>query len=373
MNQRLGQIAWWARQGLLTAGAVIGVLCLLMTVGAALFGLRPLVFQSGSMSPTIQTGDLAISHDVDASSLHRGDIVSVPTGTGTRVTHRIVSVSRDGSDAVLRLRGDANKATDATSYRVGHADRVLFHLPRLGYVVGWMSGPMGLFLLGLYAAFLISVLVKKSPGNGSGTGTGTPGEPLSAEARVVPPSTPVRKVSARKESARKANDKGRLVATGGLSVLLAAGALAGVGVQSRVTPTLAAWTDPVNITGATFTSYVVPAPPSGTSSATCAVLPAGSGNEQGVTYSWASGSTGTVNYTTTVSPTTVILTQSTTTTSGGTTTLTLKYDAPKSPKGSQVTVTVQSSVPSAPTWTSSPVTLGKFTTGTQPSSAPTCG
>jgi len=366
MTGRLGQAVGWARQGLLTVGAVLGVACILLTLGAALFGLRPLVFQSGSMSPTIKTGDLAISHRVDASSLRKGDIVSVPTGTGTRVTHRIVSMTHEGSDAILALRGDANTATDATPYRVSHADVVLFHVPRVGYVVGWLSGPMGLFLLGLYAAFLVSVLVKRTPQSGSGAGG--PGEPLSAEERVVPPSIP-----ARKASARNANDKARLMATGGLSVLLAAGFLAGAGAQGSVTPTLAAWTDQTPITGATLTAYTVPPPPSGTTSAVCAVLSAGSGNEQGVTYSWSSGSTGTLSYATSVSPSTVVLTQSTTVTSGGTTTLTLKYDAPKSPKGTQVTVTVQSSVPSAPTWTSTPVTLGKFTTGAQPSSAPTCG
>ena len=149
MTARLGQAGRWARQGLLTVGAVLGVVCILMTLGAALFGLRPLVFESGSMSPTIETGDLAISRSVDASSLEKGDIVSVPTGTGSRVTHRVVSVEQVGSDAMLRLRGDANTATDATHYRVSHADRVLFHVPRLGYVVGWLSGPTGLFLLGL--------------------------------------------------------------------------------------------------------------------------------------------------------------------------------------------------------------------------------
>ena len=81
MNARLQHVTWWARQGLLTGGAVLGVVCILLTVGSALFGLRPLVFQSGSMSPTIKTGALAISHRVDAASLEKGQVVSVPTGT----------------------------------------------------------------------------------------------------------------------------------------------------------------------------------------------------------------------------------------------------------------------------------------------------
>ena len=364
MNTRLGQIAWWARQGLLTAGAVVGVVCILMTVGAALFGLRPLVFQSGSMSPTIQTGDLAISHRVDASSLHRGDVVSVPTGTGTRVTHRIVSVSHEGPDAVLRLRGDANNATDATSYRVSHADRVLFHLPRLGYVVGWLSGPMGLFLLGLYAAFLVSVLVKKSPGSSSGAGT--PGEPLSGEERLVPPSAPARKVSV-----RKANDTGRVMATGGLSVLLGVGALAGVGAQSAVTPTLAAWTDPTQITGASLTAYSVPAPATGGTGATCASLTNAPNKAQGVTYTWP---TQAGSYTYTASAPALTSPTATFSTSGSNTQLKITYDATDKNNRdiSRLSVTVQASPTAIPTWLSQPTTLGTFTTGQQPNDPAVC-
>ena len=37
MTGRLGQAVGWARQGLLTVGAVLGVACILLTLGAALF------------------------------------------------------------------------------------------------------------------------------------------------------------------------------------------------------------------------------------------------------------------------------------------------------------------------------------------------
>lgn len=252
MTGRLGQAGRWARQGLLTVGAVLGVVCILVTLGAALFGLRPLVFESGSMSPTIKTGDLAISRGVDASSLQKGDIVSVPTSTGSRVTHRIVSVEHVGRDAILRLRGDANTATDATHYRVSHADRVLFHVPRLGYVVGWLSGPTGLFLLGLYAAFLLSVLFRRSP-------AGVQAEPASAaplcsEMRVIPPSPR----AGRRKTPRK--KRGPRMLTGGLSLVLMVGLAAGALVQRSVTPTLAAWTDAATASGTTLTAYTVPAP-----------------------------------------------------------------------------------------------------------------
>ncbi len=192
---------------------MLGVVCILLTIASAVLGLRPLVFQSGSMSPTITTGALAISQRVDASSLEKGQIVSVPTSTGSRVTHRIVGVTHEGDTAILRLRGDANQATDSTPYRVTHADRVLFDVPGVGYAVGWMSGPIGLFLLGLYAAFLLSVLLKRSPEPSS--------HPLAAT---------------------------------GLALVLLGAVASELLVPLRVTPTLAAFTDSSGVSATTLTA-----------------------------------------------------------------------------------------------------------------------
>lgn len=261
MTQTLRRIAGWGRQVLLTSGAVIGVVCILLTLGGVLFGLRPLVFQSGSMSPAIGTGALALSHRVDAAGLEVGQIVSVPTDTDTRVTHRIIDVTHSGDSATLRLQGYANETADAQLYPVTHADVVVFSVPRLGYVVGGLTGPIGLFLLGLYAAFLISVLVKRPPDDPSGDGK--PDGPVAADERIAPTATPTLRSdlesSRRSASLRKANDKARLTVNAGLSVLLASGSLAGAGAARTVTPTLAAWSDPVSVSGAKLTAGTVPA------------------------------------------------------------------------------------------------------------------
>jgi signal peptidase I len=132
VTSRTEQARGWAREALLTIGAVVGGICLLVTVASALFGLRPLVFQSGSMSPTIGTGALALSHEVDASALHVGQVVSVPTGDGERVTHRIVGIAHDGPVTQLELRGDANAVSDPHTYRVTTADVVIAQVPWLG-------------------------------------------------------------------------------------------------------------------------------------------------------------------------------------------------------------------------------------------------
>ncbi len=100
MRSGSARVACGVRQVALTVGAVAGVLCILVTIAAFAFGVRPLVFQSGSMSPSIDTGALALARETRADDLRLGDIVSLPTAAGQRVTHRVVSVRAPG-----RVRG----------------------------------------------------------------------------------------------------------------------------------------------------------------------------------------------------------------------------------------------------------------------------
>src|SRR6478672_13379767 len=76
----------------LSLGAAIGVLCLVMTLAGVCFGVRPMVFLSGSMSPTIPAGSLALTRPVPAADLRPGDVVAAPLGDEL-VTHRIVAIT----------------------------------------------------------------------------------------------------------------------------------------------------------------------------------------------------------------------------------------------------------------------------------------
>jgi signal peptidase I len=210
----------------LALGAVLGSLCLLMALAAMAFDLRPLVFRSGSMAPTIGTGDLAVAQEVPASDLAVGDVVSVKTASGSRVTHRIVTVTQRGDRATLALKGDANTATDLEPYDVASADRVMFSVPKGGYVLAWLAGPLGLFLLGGYAVWLLMRVVRPRPAPGEAGRAGLP-----------------------------------VLATVTLLGVVAVG-VAGVGVQATAPWTLAAWTDAVGVSGTTLTAYTVPPSPS---------------------------------------------------------------------------------------------------------------
>ncbi|GAB3567320.1 hypothetical protein GCM10027344_29800 [Spelaeicoccus albus] len=157
----------WVRETALTVAAVIGVLCVLMAGAALVFGIKPLVFESGSMGPRIDTGALGVAISTPAHDLHVGDVVSVRDAAGDRVTHRIVGMTRGGNgQAVLTLRGDANTASDAEAYRVVEADRLLFSVNNLGYVVAALQSPAAIFLGGLLVGVLLMVAFRRSDSGG---------------------------------------------------------------------------------------------------------------------------------------------------------------------------------------------------------------
>jgi signal peptidase I len=162
------------REVVLTVGAVLGVLCLLSSAAAVAFDIKPIVFQSGSMSPTVDTGALGISRTVPAAELEVGDIVTVRTGTGVRVTHRIKDISHSGEKATLVLKGDANKVPDDKVYVVKSAPRLMFDIPRAGYVVSFISGPIGIFAGGLLVGVVLLMVFRPgSPRSKRPKGGGT--------------------------------------------------------------------------------------------------------------------------------------------------------------------------------------------------------
>jgi signal peptidase I len=247
------------REIALSSGAVVGVLCILAALLSFCFATRPLIFKSGSMEPTIGTGALALAKNTPAIDLKVGDIVMVKTSDGTNVTHRIVSVTPRSGRVDLILKGDANAAPDAHIYDVTEAERVLFAIPRAGYVASWMAGPMGLFLLGLYSAFLISVLATRDDRRDDG------GSPRPDE---QPPRVTV---------GRRSEHSSRRLAQRSSAVLIVM-TTAVTATVAGSEPSWAAWQDPTAVSGTTLSAHRVLPP----NSVTCS----GGGLGSSLTFSW---------------------------------------------------------------------------------------
>ncbi|MXV63831.1 signal peptidase I [Natronorubrum sp. JWXQ-INN-674] len=136
------------------AGAV--VLALLLLVGlVAVPGLvggdDAFVVTSGSMSPTIEAGDVIITQDVDPEEIESGDIVTFHDGSEANtgyVTHRVVDVVEENGERYFELQGDANDEPDEGLVPAEYAQGDLhLHVPYFGYLLLFARSSLGLFVL----------------------------------------------------------------------------------------------------------------------------------------------------------------------------------------------------------------------------------
>lgn len=233
------------RETILWVGAGLGSLCLVWTVAMFAFGLTPLVFTSGSMSPAIGAGDLGFATTVDGDEIAKGDIVSVIDDRGTRITHRATQVDRqDDGGAVLQLKGDANQAPDEQAYNVDQVERVLFSVPKAGYVVNAVGSPFGMFLGGL---LVMGVLVIAFRRNDDDHGDDEPSTPPSTDNTDPAPVEEPRE--------RRVGERARRVIGVGVGV----GALVAAGTMAMVQPTSAAFNDTAGLeTGSLGAASVQP-------------------------------------------------------------------------------------------------------------------
>lgn len=143
--------------------AVLGVVCVGVTIAATQLGLKPMVVKSGSMEPTIATGSMVLTRTIPASAIRVGDVVSVKRPDRTTVTHRVVTVTHNGTTATLVLKGDANTDPDPAPVMVSSAGRLVATLPVLGRVGAFLSSARGGFVLGwVVAGVMLSVVRRKS-------------------------------------------------------------------------------------------------------------------------------------------------------------------------------------------------------------------
>ena len=273
--RRNARAQFLAREVVLWVGAVTGLLCLTAAALAVFAGVTPLIFRSGSMSPDIPTGSLALAHAVPASEVAVGDVVSVPRADGVRVTHRVVETDDAGGAArSLVLKGDANPGTDPEPVVVAEADRVFWSTPRLGEWVDQAMAPGWVFVVGTLFGMLAMIGFRR-PLAEELAATATAPEPASAgevgaeEARTGPRDGP-------RHAAGRHRTSGVAVLSG-VVVLAVAASL----TVAPPEPTLAAFADTTRAAGAVSIGTVA-----GAVSLTCT---SGSGLLSNSTLGWTVG------------------------------------------------------------------------------------
>lgn len=111
--KRVARFAWEALSVALLGAAL--VLCVVSLVLPKLLGAVPLTILSGSMSPSMPAGALAVVRPVDATQSRVGDVLCYQQEPDdpTLVTHRVIAVSTSTrGDVRLIMRGDANRSPD---------------------------------------------------------------------------------------------------------------------------------------------------------------------------------------------------------------------------------------------------------------------
>ena len=145
----------WVPRWALNVAAAVGLTCLLVSLLAPVLGFRALIFESGSMSPTIPVGSLGVARLTAPDELRVGDIVTVPFAEKF-VTHRIVKTGHVGRQLVVTLKGDGNRQADPTPYRVSSAvPRTLGYVPAGGSVLAWFTRTPGVYVLAAYLVLLM--------------------------------------------------------------------------------------------------------------------------------------------------------------------------------------------------------------------------
>jgi signal peptidase len=142
------------------------VLVLGLAIGqraAPLVGYELVVVRGSSMSPAIPVGALIAVRGADVGEVRPGQVVTIRADNGVQVTHRVVRLTEAGTETYLEMRGDANASPDPTLVPgravVGIVD---WHLPWLGYVVGFLSMPSGILsvLAALACLYLATLLLE---------------------------------------------------------------------------------------------------------------------------------------------------------------------------------------------------------------------
>jgi signal peptidase len=117
-------------------------------------GMNVTTIRSGSMEPTIMTGDVVAASAIDFDDIQPGQIVTVedPLHEGGLLTHRVVDLDDGGR---LVTRGDANATPDSSHVEAGDAWLGRLRVPWIGYPVVWLHegawGALALTGLGLAA------------------------------------------------------------------------------------------------------------------------------------------------------------------------------------------------------------------------------
>jgi signal peptidase len=121
------------------------------------------IIVSPSMVPTIKINDAIIIKRIDNDNYNIGDVISFNSSDknylGLTITHRIVSkITGVDGNSTYTTKGDNNNVNDPTSVSTSDIyGKVIFKIPKLGYIQNFLNKPSNFFLCILIPAGLVIV------------------------------------------------------------------------------------------------------------------------------------------------------------------------------------------------------------------------
>jgi len=109
-------------------------LVLTVWTSTGLLGFYPTIIASGSMTPTMEVGDIAIATSIDPSKIQTGDIIQY-LEDGEMTLHRVVEINSERGTLLFTTKGDANSAPDPDPVHSGQIrGKLILTIPKLGWV-----------------------------------------------------------------------------------------------------------------------------------------------------------------------------------------------------------------------------------------------
>lgn len=133
----------WIGESLLTIASIGGVLCILLVIAAVVFKVSIMMFATGSMTPTIPAGSIAVVREIPAAEAKVGDVTTIMREKLLPITHRITSITPSDTpgNMLITMRGDANPSDDPEPYDVATVRKVIFSAPGVAQTIVAVSNP----------------------------------------------------------------------------------------------------------------------------------------------------------------------------------------------------------------------------------------
>jgi signal peptidase len=163
--------AWEARVRRSMVGRILRLGCLFLvgftvTIASAVtvplaFGYHSFAVLSGSMEPTISTGDVVVVKTISPLDAKVGDVVSFrdPENAARLLSHRVTEMHVGPQGVAFVTKGDANTGVEHWQVAAnGTIGKVEYHVPKLGYLTNRIGSKFGRLLFVVVPILLLAAL-----------------------------------------------------------------------------------------------------------------------------------------------------------------------------------------------------------------------